>query len=165
MFWDNFDIKTAPAAGEWNVVNRHSKSYAKATTSKKTALSVSESDQETSFLPPLFLFNRACPMRVTNLDICQAAAKFLGYNGVAAAQRFGPSWHLFPKSKKYRAHLVGKHPRIEGIQVEIFSKNSSELIDDYGQPIPSTKVIIDKAPLKVTNKTIEEALLNLGIKT
>ena len=35
------------------------------------------SDEEKNFFPPLFLFNKECPHKVTNLDICQAAADSL----------------------------------------------------------------------------------------
>jgi len=151
---------------DWNTVRRKTNSHANATnnTRSKTGPISGKEDQEISFLPPLFLYNRACPLRVTNLDICQSAARLLGYNGVLAAQRFGPLWHLFPKTLRDRAVLAGKILNIEGKDVELFSKNPSELVDDFGNAIPSTKVMIDKAPLKVTNKAIKDALLNLGIK-
>ena len=110
----------------WQTAGGRNKSFANAVNSgkQKSGLSSSSSntDQEIVFLPPLFLFNKACPHRVTNLDICQAAARLLGYNGTVAAQRFGPLWHLFPKSMKDRADLAGKQIQIENKFVEIFQK-------------------------------------------
>ena len=123
------------------------------------------SDEEKHFFPPLFLFNKSCPHKVSNLAICQAAADLLQFNGVVAAQRFGPLWHLFPKTMEIRAQLAGKFLAIgENKEIEIFSKNPSEFVNEFGQTLPSTKLTIELAPLRLQNSRIKEALLKEGIK-
>ena len=123
------------------------------------------SDEEKHFFPPLFLFNKECPHQVSNLAICQAAADSLQFNGVVAAQRFGPLWHLFPKTMEIRAQLAGTFLTIgDKTDIEIFSKNPSELVNEFGQNLPSTKLTIELAPLRMQNSRIKEALLKEGIK-
>ena len=123
-------------------------------------------DDDISFLPPIYLYNNACPTRVSNLDLCQAAKRLLSGNHLIAAQRFGPLWHLYPKSLEARARLVGKNLEIGTYKkIMMFSKNPSNYVDDFGQPLPGTKLIIDKAPMPMSNTMIKERLMKeFGLK-
>ena len=123
-------------------------------------------DDDMTFLPPIFLYNNACPDRVSNLDLCEAAKRLLSGNHLIAAQRFGPLWHLYPKSLEARARLVGKKLEIGSHKnIIMFSKNPSNYVDDFGQTLPGTKLLIDKAPMPMSNSMIKERLVKeFGLK-
>ena len=123
-------------------------------------------EDEFTFFPPVFIFNNACPRRVTNLDICRAACIVGKRNVVVAAQRFGPIWHIYPNSLEARALLLVKKRLVIGDKknIEIFSKNPSHLVDEFGRALPATKLFIDKAPVIMSQNTIKESLISLGVK-
>lgn len=116
-------------------------------------------------ISPLFCLDSACPDGVTELDICQASIRLTGTNNVIAAQRFGPIWHLYPKTLEDRALLAGRMLMIQGREITLSSKNPSHLVNEYGQPLPAAKIEIEGLPLRLPNELVLEALAQEGIKT
>ena len=119
---------------------------------------------ETFSTPPLFFFDSECPPQTKCLDICQASIRMLGCNGVVAAQKFGPLWHLYPSSLENRAKLAGKIMAIRDRSFTLRSKNPSILVNEYGQPLPATQLSVGGIPLFVFEEKVMEALLEAGVK-
>ena len=131
----------------------------------KTKIAVNRTPDPAIFkIPPVFLFANACPDKVTDLQICQASVRMTGENNVIAAQRFGPIWHLYPKTIEDRALLAGGTLTIDGRSATLFSKNPAHLINEYNQPIPSAKLSITGLPLMLPSESITEALVQEGFK-
>ena len=149
-----------PKPSPWSQVNNVNRLFPKDGNNDKSL-----DEDEWTFFPPVFIFNNACPRRVTNLDICKAACILGRRNVVVAAQRFGPIWHIYPNSLESRALLVNRKLVIgDKKNIEVFSKNPSHLVDEFGRALPATKLFIDKAPVIMKSSVIKEALLQMGVK-
>ena len=124
-----------------------------------------DKEERMPFLEPVFLWNSACPYKVTNLDILEAAQRACFANVLVAAQRFGQLWLLYPTTMENRAWLLTKKLSIGNKRnIDLYSKNPSSLVNDYGQPLPQTK-LIDYAPCPWPHREITEALIKMGVKT
>ena len=131
----------------------------------KTKIAVNRTPDPAIFkIPPVFLYDNACPEKVTDLQICQASVRMTGENNIIAAQRFGPIWHLYPKTIEDRALLAGGTLTMDGRSATLFSKNPAHLINEYNQPIPSAKLSITGLPLMLPSEIITEALVQEGFK-
>ena len=137
----------------------------KKTVQIKTKIPVNRTPDIAIFsIPPLFLYANALPDKVTDLQICQASIRLTGANNVVAAQRFGPIWHLYPKTMEDRALLAGRIMSIDGREATLFSKNPAHLINQYNQPLPSAKLTIGGIPLLIPSEMVTDSLVQEGFK-
>ncbi|GFR57551.1 hypothetical protein ElyMa_000004700 [Elysia marginata] len=114
---------------------------------------------------PVFVLTRNLPDgdAVTNYDICVAASKSVGRNGISGAQKIGALWRIYVSGPEARIDLLSKGLTIRNVHVEVSSQNPLIIRGGDGKEIQTTKLIISDIPILIANEAIEAALIKKGI--
>ena len=117
-----------------------------------------------SMLGVVPVFFRAPAERLDGLEVCCAAEKVMGEGSVHGAQPIGKLWRLYVRSSEARVSLMSKGLTVQGVKVDLRSRNPFLMRDGDGNGVPSTKMYIGDVPCSFANEEIEKALNKAGVK-
>lgn len=118
-----------------------------------------------SGVPPVFVLSRnLLDENIGNYEVCLAAAKTVGRDGILGAQKIGSLWHLYPKNSEARVCLLSKGFSIGGRQISVSAQNPFLIRGSDGEEILSTRLTVSDIPISFSNSSLEAALIKLGLK-
>ena len=115
---------------------------------------------------PVFVLAKNLPQeeKTTSYQICIAASKTVGRDGVLGAQLIGSLFRIYLSNAEARVALLSKGLSLEGRTIEVCSQNPFSVRDGSGEEIPSTRLTVSDLPISVSNEALESALSKKGLK-
>ena len=126
---------------------------------------------------PVFFKADEAPDGVSVPEICMAAESKIGYGNVAGAVKKSNLWRIHGKCADDKAKLLApdgpwpciiiqrkENDELKSYKIRLYAKNPlSSTLDENGDVVPTTKLIIDGFLLSVSGEDIKKSLEKLGV--
>ncbi len=118
-----------------------------------------------SGVPPVFVLDSSLltsdGKAVSGLDLCIAAERVAGVGQIDGSQRIGKVWRIYPSSTHARQKLLIHGINFNSQAITLLSQNPKSVANPG---VPVTKLLISGLETSISNKDIEQQLLDMKVK-